>query len=265
MKIKKNGILKDFSNLFTQLIKDRGEDYYNNGHVYNLQKTGDNYYAKVEGSHGNFYSVSIEISDEENFIHCDCPYEDACKHMYAVLLAIEDHKYSEGILKEVIQEQKSSLEDLIKSIPAKEIKDFVLKNENIILNKYLFEQNFRKYLPKQTYKYYYNNLFNEIVLEVDPYQLTNEYFDIIGEYIKISDFDEVIKILKAIINAFCDTEEMEKYFNLNWFAIIGMNLRIAYRKGNSSIQKEIIKWKKEIEKKDFYNNYYLEDIFLSIK
>ena len=42
-------------------------------------------------------------------------------------------------------------------------------------------------------------------------------------------------------------------------------LRVTYRKSDEQIKEKINEWISELELKNFYNNYYLEDIMLSIK
>ena len=44
-----------------------------------------------------------------------------------------------------------------------------------------------------------------------------------------------------------------------------MYLRVSYRKGDNIVQEEVNSWIEELEKDNYYNNYYLEDIILSLK
>ncbi len=44
-----------------------------------------------------------------------------------------------------------------------------------------------------------------------------------------------------------------------------MLLRIIYRKGDSEIKRLVDKWNKKLEKVNYYDNYYLEDLFLTLK
>lgn len=75
----------------------RGEDYYRLGKVSRLKKSADgcSYTARVKGS--SSYSVEVEIwPDGEISTYCDCPafysYDNDCKHIAAVLIAIHDQE-----------------------------------------------------------------------------------------------------------------------------------------------------------------------------
>lgn len=80
--------------LFNETILDRGEDYYLDGRVKKIQYSdnGNTVRAKVIGTEE--YDVEIHFDrSEREFMSCDCPYaRDGyyCKHMAAVLYAVED-------------------------------------------------------------------------------------------------------------------------------------------------------------------------------
>lgn len=80
----------DWQKAFMPLILERGRKYCQDGEVRNLQLDGNTYISSVLGT--DIYE--IEISMGENGIeemHCTCPYaqRDSCKHMAAVLFALE--------------------------------------------------------------------------------------------------------------------------------------------------------------------------------
>lgn len=75
---------------FAPHILARGKKYFEDGNVGRIQHSGDTYIAAVTGTD----DYVVEISIEENSIrkmHCTCPYakENNCKHMAAVLFALE--------------------------------------------------------------------------------------------------------------------------------------------------------------------------------
>ena len=78
--------------LFKPHILDRGETYWQQGHVAELRRTPDGIQAVVAGSED--YEVEIELEDGMVCdMYCSCPYAEdgsACKHMAAVLFAAED-------------------------------------------------------------------------------------------------------------------------------------------------------------------------------
>lgn len=77
--------------LFKPHILDRGEAYWQQGHVAELHRTPDGIQAVVAGSED--YEVEIELEDGMVCdMYCSCPYAEdgsACKHMAAVLFAAE--------------------------------------------------------------------------------------------------------------------------------------------------------------------------------
>lgn len=82
----------DWRELFKPWIVERGRDYFSGGHVVELEEEGFFVCAKVSGSQE--YQVEIRSnSDGVLRMACDCPYAERgenCKHMAAVLFALED-------------------------------------------------------------------------------------------------------------------------------------------------------------------------------
>lgn len=140
-------MLKPWDYLFKTHILARGWDYYENGAVISLERTGTGYKATVEGSYD--YEVEAEIYDNEVVeLFCDCPYaEDGnyCKHMAAVLYEIEEK--SAQMTREVRENPadiKTELENIIKNIDESEMRNILLELalkdnslQNHILTKYV--------------------------------------------------------------------------------------------------------------------------------
>lgn len=83
-------MLANWKKEFTPLILSRGKKYYEDGAVERIRQCEDGYYAYVAGSED--YQVEIALNEtgiEE--MACSCPYAKGnyCKHMAAVLYAIE--------------------------------------------------------------------------------------------------------------------------------------------------------------------------------
>ena len=75
---------------FAPHILARGKKYFEEGRVGRIQRVNNTYIADVEGT----YEYEVEITIEDGSIKemlCDCPYAetDNCKHMAAVLCALE--------------------------------------------------------------------------------------------------------------------------------------------------------------------------------
>lgn len=85
----------EWSEQFTPLILGRGKKYFEEGHVSRIQRINNTYIADVEGT----YEYEVEITIEDGGIKemlCNCPYAetDNCKHMAAVLCALETEDIS---------------------------------------------------------------------------------------------------------------------------------------------------------------------------
>jgi len=78
-------------------ILARGKALYAQGCVANLTQTAEGEFeAKVLGSEGDLYEVYITVKDgEPEDYGCDCPYDwgPVCKHLVAVVLAVQAGKY----------------------------------------------------------------------------------------------------------------------------------------------------------------------------
>ena len=83
-----------WDHLFNTTILNRGRQYFNKGLVRNLQQNGSSYNAEVIGS--VTYDVIIQLVNENRpRMFCNCPHAydgNRCKHMAAVLYAIEDSR-----------------------------------------------------------------------------------------------------------------------------------------------------------------------------
>ena len=213
-------MLKSWECLFKTHILARGWDYYENGAVSSLERTGTGYKATVEGSYD--YEVEVEIYDNEIVdMFCDCPYaEDGnyCKHMAAVLYEIEEKSAQmTSEVRENSTDIKTELEDVIKNIDESEVRNILLELalkddslQNQILTKYVdkispsqmnrlkqeVEMIAWKYSDRRGYVDYYHamdyvqdleefldeNVQNLIdkKLIMQAFELTNEVFHMVG-------------------------------------------------------------------------------------
>ena len=76
-------------------ILERGKEYAKEGKVVALTREGDKVHASVKGK--KEYSVSFSLDEKDRLIsyHCDCPYPHLCKHVVAVLFALEERSKQE--------------------------------------------------------------------------------------------------------------------------------------------------------------------------
>lgn len=249
---------------FNYTIKNRGKDYYNSGKVLVCYKHGNKYFAKVQGSSEKPYMVNFEITDYDIDYDCTCPCDFPCKHEYAVLLAIANHKYSYINLKPEIMAKDENFINILNKIPSEEIKEYLIssiENNGVIFDMDMFKEHFEKYYPNQSYEYYYNCLYNALTLFPEYTLKFDLYIDKIKYYISTFKYDEGFKIIKSIINAYNDTNTLNSdIYIISVFPTIGMFLRVIYRKCDINTKNEINNWIITIKIENYYNNPYLEDI-----
>lgn len=259
-----NKILENCNFDFSSEIMTRGNKYYVDGNVLQCFKVNDGFIAKVKGSADKIYTVHINIYPLDEYVEyeCDCPYEDNCKHEYATLIAINYGDYEIANLKPEITEKSESILNIIKSVPAEEIKEYLLtSNDKDLINSISFHDYFRKYFPIQEYNFYYNNLYNALILSTNYKNILDDYLNRVNQYISSKEFSEAYKILKAIIEAYNESKKLnynEEVVEL--LSKLGMFLRVVKRKGDNTLKQEITTWANNLK----YDNYYLEDILLSI-
>lgn len=253
---------------FAHQIISRGEEYYNNEKVLKCIKNGNKYFAKVEGTDYEPYDVKVEQLDGYIEYSCTCPYDFPCKHEYAVLLAISNKDYVVCDLKPVVKEKKETLQEVIKKIPAEELKKYLLSNQGIdeiYFHEEAFRNYFTVYLLKQDYSYYYNNLYNDLVLKNDVSYKIDNYLLRANKYIFKKEYEEAFKIVKSIVEAYHDTDYLNNDdFIISKFSSLMLFLKAIYRGSDERLKKEIDNWKSKVENDNYYNNIYLSDILLSM-
>lgn len=131
--------INDWKSFFEKKIRYRGLDYYNSDAVYNLKKTANGYSANVEGSEDYFVKIEVE-NGEITDLFCTCPYADEgnnCKHMAAVLYAIERDAVDVVNLEYKARENTQELEEIINNAPENEVRQFLIllaKTDNKLRN-----------------------------------------------------------------------------------------------------------------------------------
>ena len=126
--------LKNFEKQLDQVILQRGKKYYDQKAVVSIEESEtDTWIAEVEGSETYSVEVTLKNSNEISEYFCDCPYDDACKHVVAVFFALRDEmKIQQSKPRET--PKKDIFENLLQTISAKEYQDFVrryaLQNKN---------------------------------------------------------------------------------------------------------------------------------------
>lgn len=267
--LKEENMLENYQNRFEDSVKERGKNYYEQNKVISCHKDNNIYYSKVRGSQDITYNVTIEKKEGELILFCDCPCEFECKHIYATLLAINDKAYDKVKLKEEVVERDTSIENIIKVIPAQDLKQYIIqqvKRNELKLDNQIFKDTFIKYYPKQKYNYYYYNLYNRLKLNINRNELLKNYQNKMVQYMMSNEYEEAFKIVKAIVEAYNDTDSLSHSMETaDALLALEMPLRISYRKGNVKLKSNITNWLRKVKNKKYYNNYYLEDIIGRIK
>lgn len=142
--------INNFKKHISSEIYYRGEDYYKNGYVTDIQNLDNNrWIAEVEGNYDD-YNVEIHLDDQGNIKNysCNCPYDGAiCKHVVATLLEIKEEldlqnvedfddlmhtseKNSKIADSHKTQKPIEEWETILNEISDQELRDFVLHYAN---------------------------------------------------------------------------------------------------------------------------------------
>jgi len=107
--------INTFEKQFSKVIVQRGYDYYVNHHVIDIMQIDDsNWQAEVEGTEPYTVDVVIEANGDITDMTCDCPYDDDCKHIVAVLYAVQEQfNNSPKPVSKSSKAQKSTLQQLL--------------------------------------------------------------------------------------------------------------------------------------------------------
>lgn len=125
--------------LFPPRIWQRGQNYYQDGHILSIHHCGNSISATIEGT--EIYNVSVTLDAGTNRIedfYCNCPYgEDGtpCKHLAALLCALEDAD------KESVKSEKNELiPQVIESLSTNQMRHLLIQfaqNDSFIWEKIL--------------------------------------------------------------------------------------------------------------------------------
>lgn len=118
--------LGDWQQLFSDRIYERGLVYYEDEAVHDIERTGNKITAAVDGS--ETYTVTLYVKADAVYnMTCTCPYAakgEHCKHMVAVLLALED-----GQLQEELETdgRERTWKDILQSMSEQEVRSLLFQ------------------------------------------------------------------------------------------------------------------------------------------
>ncbi|MCK5758840.1 MAG: SWIM zinc finger family protein [Clostridiales bacterium] len=187
------------SNLFSNLILERGYDYYMAGRVDSIKKTSDGWSAVVTGL--DDYSVGITINGNSvDSMECSCPYAvegGNCKHMAAVLYAVEGSSKSKS---------KENRYDFINSVSKDKrlcyLTDLLTGNEQIYTH---FRARFEDVSDFNVDDYIYQ-LDRTIVAHMNRDGYINHY--------SITDFESDVSIILTAFDRLSETDDYEKILKM---------------------------------------------------
>lgn len=120
--------LTNFEEKISSTICQRGEDYYSNGAVTELEHLDDTrWVAIVEGTED--YDVEVEIDAKGTIVdfYCDCPYDgDICKHVVATLFKIRDERTID-ITSYGKKKKKTDWQQIISRLSPEELREFIIE------------------------------------------------------------------------------------------------------------------------------------------
>ena len=118
--------LGDWQQLFSDRIYERGLVYYEDEAVHDIERTGNKITAAVDGS--ETYTVTLYVKADAVYnMTCTCPYAakgEHCKHMVAVLLALEVGQLQEELETDA---RERTWKDILQSMPEQEVRSLLFQ------------------------------------------------------------------------------------------------------------------------------------------
>jgi len=117
--------IQNFDQWINSVILLRGEEYYNDGAILEIEETKGAWSVEVQGSDVYLVNVSLIKDNEIAGYNCDCPHDaDICKHITAAFFAIRE-EINNRIKITAKSKKKNSFDSLLAHITADEYSVFV--------------------------------------------------------------------------------------------------------------------------------------------
>ena len=204
---------EEIRELSTEQSFERGVNYHHQDRVQEVEIDGEEIRATVRGS--NYYDVAIDIVDDTIRTHCSCPYDYAgdCKHIVAVLLAVDDR--DTDTVSETHPESTEPLsatvdiEALVEQTTADDLRQFLLE---ILADDGDIRDRFVAFVGEDTgktvydYKQELDRLFDDAVsrrgmVEYDTHIDFSQYSDLAETHRERGNLDTATDIYRAIAEA----------------------------------------------------------------
>ena len=117
--------IQNFNKWIGSAILKKGEQYYKDGAVLEIEEDNGNWTAEVEGTETYSVNVSLIKDEEIDEYFCDCPHDaDVCKHIAAVFFAIRQ-EIKQRIKVPARVNKKNAFDELLSKITAEEYVKFI--------------------------------------------------------------------------------------------------------------------------------------------
>jgi hypothetical protein len=200
---------EEIRSLCTEQSFERGRNYYRQDRVQQLEIDGGEISATVRGS--NYYDVVIDVATDPIRTRCNCPYDYAgdCKHIVAVLLAVDDRDTgtaSDGDDADGAVSEAVDIDALVEQTAAVDLRAFLLE---VIADDRDVRDRFVAFTGEDTgktvydYKREIDRLFEDAagrrgIVEYDTYIDFSQYYDLAETYRERDRIDAATDIYRAI-------------------------------------------------------------------
>ena len=199
----------EIRSLCTEQSFERGVNYYHQNRVQELRIDGSEIRATVRGS--NYYDVAIDIVDDGTRSHCSCPYDYAgdCKHVVAVLLAVDDRDTETVSDTDTERDETVDIESLVEQTTTEDLRTFLL---DIVTDDQDIRDRFVAFVGEDTgktlydYKQEIDRLFDDAVsrremVEHDTHIDFSQYTDLAETHRERDHVDTATDIYRAVSEA----------------------------------------------------------------
>jgi len=198
---------EEIRSLCTEQSFERGRNYYHQDRIQELDIDGEEISATVRGS--RYYDVTIDVGTDPIRTRCSCPYDYAgdCKHIVAVLLAVEDRKPDEAA--DETDESLSETVDidaLMEQMDVADLRTFlreVIEDDRDVRDRFVAFSGVDRGKTVCDYKQEIDRLLDNAVsrrgmIEHDMYIDFSQYFDLAGTHRERAHIDTATDIYRAI-------------------------------------------------------------------
>lgn len=198
---------EEIRSLCTDQSFERGRNYYHQDRIQELDIDGEEISATVRGS--RYYDVSIDVGPDPIRTHCSCPYDYAgdCKHIVAVLLAVDDRELNgatnetDGSLSETVD-----IDTLIEQTEPADLRTFlreVIEDDRDVRDRFVAFSGSDTGKTVYDYKQEIGKLFDNAVsrrgmVEHDTYIDFSQYYDLAETHRERSHIETATDIYRAV-------------------------------------------------------------------